>query len=89
MNQPSHNNKPQQGKLAQDQKGKRNSYARFSGIAIQMFAIIAVGTFVGVKLDEQFPNKNNLYTLILSLGSVIMSIVYVIRRIIAGSKNNL
>jgi hypothetical protein len=53
-----------------------------------MFAIIAVGTFIGVKLDEKFPNKNNLYTLILSLGSVIMSIVYVIRRIIAGSKDN-
>jgi hypothetical protein len=53
-----------------------------------MFAIIGVGTFVGVKLDEKYPNKHNLYTLILSLTSVIMSIVYVIRRIIAGSKDN-
>ncbi len=53
-----------------------------------MFAIIAVGTFIGVKLDENYPNEHNLYTLILSLGSVIMSIIYVIRRIIAGSKDN-
>jgi len=53
-----------------------------------MFAIIGVGTFIGVKLDEKYPNKHNLYTLILSLTSVIMSIVYVIRRIIAGSKDN-
>jgi F0F1-type ATP synthase assembly protein I len=87
MSQPSNNNKPQR-KTAQDQKDKLNSYARFSGIAIQMFAIIAVGTFFGVKLDEYFPNTHNLYTLTLSLGSVIMSIVYVIRRIIKGSKDN-
>jgi hypothetical protein len=81
MSQQNHNkHKPPQDKL--------NSYARFSGIAIQMFAIIGVGTFVGVKLDEKYPNKHNLYTLILSLTSVIMSIVYVIRRIIAGSKDN-
>jgi hypothetical protein len=53
-----------------------------------MFAIIAVGTFIGVKLDENYPNEHNLYTLIFTLGSVIMSIVYVIRRIIAGSKDN-
>lgn len=75
-------------KPQQDQKDKLNSYARFSGIAIQMFAIIAVGTFVGVKLDERYPNEHNIYTLVLSLLSVIMSIVYVIRRIIASSKKD-
>ena len=53
-----------------------------------MFAIIGVGTFIGVKLDEMYPNAHNLYTLTLSLGSVIMSIVYVIRRIITGSKDD-
>tara|TARA_R110002073_G_scaffold323061_1_gene500030 strand:- start:194 stop:355 length:162 start_codon:yes stop_codon:yes gene_type:complete len=53
-----------------------------------MFAIIGVGTFIGVKLDESYPNEHKLYTLILSLASVILSIVYVIRRIIAGSKDN-
>jgi len=83
MSHPNHKDKP-----PQDQKDKLNSYARFSGMAIQMFAIIGIGTFIGVKLDEKYPNKHNLYTLILSLGSVIMSIVYVIRRIIAGSKDD-
>ena len=85
MKQSKHN---QHSKPLKDQKDKLNSYAQFSGIAIQMFAIIGVGTFIGVKLDEKYPNKHNLYTLILSLTSVIMSIVYVIRRIIAGSKDN-
>jgi len=85
MNQLKRNqhNKPRKG-----QNDKLNSYARFSGIAIQMFAIIAVGTFIGVKLDENYPNEYNLYTLMLTLSSVIASIIYVIRRIIAASKND-
>ncbi|WP_228054797.1 AtpZ/AtpI family protein [Kordia antarctica] len=65
-----------------------NSYAKYSGIGIQMFAIIAVGSYLGVKLDEKFPNEHKLYTLFLSLGSVIMSIIYVIRRITKDSKEN-
>ena len=65
-----------------------NTYARFSSIAIQMVAIIGVGTFIGFKLDEMYPNKHSLYTLAGSLSSVIISIVYVIRRIIASSKDD-
>ncbi|MCD2258211.1 AtpZ/AtpI family protein [Psychroserpens sp. XSD401] len=53
-----------------------------------MFAIIAVGTFIGYKLDEHYPNTHNLYTLAGSLLSVILSIVYIIRRIIAISKED-
>lgn len=71
-----------------DQKDKLNAYARFSGIAVQMFAIIGMGTYAGVKLDEYLPNKHRLYTIILSLLSVVISIIYVIRRIIAVSKDN-
>ncbi len=52
-----------------------------------MVAIIALGTFIGVKLDEKYPNKITLYPF-LTLVSVIISIVYVIRRIIADSKDN-
>ncbi|WP_262712024.1 AtpZ/AtpI family protein [Formosa maritima] len=65
-----------------------NSYVKFSGIAFQMIAIIAIGTFIGVKLDENYPNKNNLFTLTFTLSSVIISIIFVIRRIIAGSKED-
>jgi hypothetical protein len=49
-----------------------------------MVAIIALATFIGVKLDEVYPNDKDLYTLSLSLSGVILSIVYVIRRIIAN-----
>jgi len=73
-------------KQVKDQKNRLNSYARLSGLVIQMIAIIGVGTFAGIKLDEAYPNEKNLYTLGLTLAGVILSIVYVIRRIIASSK---
>ncbi|WP_367277959.1 AtpZ/AtpI family protein [Winogradskyella sp.] len=82
------NQSNQNSKLPKNQKDRLNSYARFSGIAIQMFAIIGIGSYAGVKLDEAYPNKHNLYTVILSLLSVVISIVFVIRRIIAASKDN-
>lgn len=79
--------------MAEDNDHKKksnqlNSYARFSGLVIQMAAIIGVGTFIGIKLDDKFPNEHNLYTLILSLTAVIASIYYVIRQIIAASKDD-
>lgn len=69
-------------------KERPNTYAHFSGLAIQMFAIIAIGTFCGVKLDENYPNEHKLYTVFFSLTSVILSIFIVIRRIIANSKED-
>ena len=67
-------------------ENRLNSYAKYSGIAIQMFAIIGIGSFIGVKLDQHFNNDDNPWTIIFSLSSTIISIVFVIRRIIANSK---
>ncbi|WP_367182393.1 AtpZ/AtpI family protein [Winogradskyella sp.] len=85
MSQPNQNNRNKQRK---DPKDRLNSYAHYSGLVIQMMAIIGVATFIGIKLDEKYPNDKDLYTLALSLTGVILSIVYVIRRIIATSKKN-
>ncbi len=79
---------PSNQKPPKDQKDKLNSYARFSGIVLQMVAIICIGTFIGVKLDECYPNENDLYTLGFTFVFVIVSIIFVIRRIIAASKDN-
>lgn len=65
-----------------------NSYAKYSGIALQMFVIIGVGSFIGVKIDDYTENTNNLWTIILSLSSTILAVVFVIRRIIANSKDD-
>ncbi len=69
-------------------KNSFNSYARFSGIAFQMIAIVMVGSFIGVKLDDKFPNEHNWYTLALSLASVILSVIFVIRNINLASKDS-
>ncbi len=52
-----------------------------------MAAIIALGTFLGISLDENFPNENNIFSLILTLFSVFFSVFYAIKRIIWISKN--
>ena len=70
------------------QKKPLNQYARFSGVLFQMIAIIALGTFLGVKLDERYPNKNNLYTIISVTLSVVLSIYAAIRQIIKLSKED-
>ena len=71
------------------QKSPLNSaYAKYSGIGIQMFAIIGVGAFAGVKLDDYLGNDNNLYTIILSLIAVFAAMFYVIRSILKMSKED-
>lgn len=65
-----------------------NSYAKYSAIAFQMFAIIGVGSFIGVKIDAHLGNDNKLWTIIFSLCSTILAVIFVIRRIIANSKDD-
>jgi len=64
------------------------NYDRYYGIAIQMLAIIGIGTFVGTKIDENYPNKHNIFTALLSLISVVLSTFIAVRRIIANSKED-
>lgn len=57
-----------------------NAYAKFSSIAFQMIVIIGLGTYVGLKLDEKYPNNLSLFTIALSLISVIITMFYVIKQ---------
>ena len=50
------------------------SYAKYSGIAFQMAAIIFLGTWGGYKLDSYFGFSNHVLTLILSEYFLISSI---------------
>lgn len=65
-----------------------NAYAKYSNLVIQMAVIIILGVFIGIKLDEKFPNENDLYTLFSTLTAVILSMIYVINRIISASKDD-
>jgi ATP synthase protein I len=58
------------------------SYARYSGLAFQMFAIIGLGIFVGVKLDQWLKIGFPVFTVILSLLSVSAAIYTAVKDLI-------
>lgn len=59
-----------------------NAYAKYSGIAFKMGAIIFIGTFGGLKLDEYLNFDKHFFTITLSLLSVILAIYSVIKDLI-------
>ncbi|QNJ97461.1 AtpZ/AtpI family protein [Constantimarinum furrinae] len=80
MTEPNESKKRRQSKI--------NSYARYSGVAFQMLAIIGLGSFGGVKLDEAFPNKYSVWTILCSLGSVAIAMYFVIKQVSDSSKKD-
>lgn len=74
----------------QEQKPKEqlNTYVRFSGIGFQMIAIIGLGVYAGIKLDEYYPNKYNLFKIIFSLTSIMMALYFVINKVTKFSKKD-
>ncbi len=68
-----------ENKMNFDQKKRPlNSYARYSGMGLQMLTIILIGIFGGYKLDGWLHTKP-LLIIILSLLSVILAIYSVTR----------
>jgi F0F1-type ATP synthase assembly protein I len=62
-----------------DQKKRQlNAYARYSNIAFQMLVIILAGVFGGYKLDGWL-GTTPVFTILLSLLSVILAIYFVTR----------
>lgn len=56
-----------------------DSYARYSSIGFQMLAIILLGVFGGVKLDQWLKLGVPVFTIILSILSVVLAIYYAIK----------
>lgn len=63
-------------------------YSRYSSIAIQMLTIILLGVFGGVKLDQWIGLKFPLFSIVLSLSSVILAIYIVTKDLIRKNKSN-
>jgi ATP synthase protein I len=57
-------------------------FARYSGIAFQMIAIILVATWGGIKLDKLTGFEKPVFTIILSLFGVFAAIYTIIRDLI-------
>ena len=83
MNKKNQNQQPKK-------KNTLNKYAHLTGIGFQMIVIIGLGVYGGKKLDQAYPNKNQLFTIILALIAVIISMIYVIMQVgkISNKKNS-
>jgi len=64
-----------------------NAFARYSGIAFQMGITIYLGNLLGVWLDEKYDNKEELYTKVVTLIAVFLSMYLVIKQVVRDSKN--
>jgi ATP synthase protein I len=67
-------------------KEQFNSYARYSAMAFQMAIIIGVGTFGGYQLDIWLGLKFKIFTIVLSLFSVILAIYFFVKDFIHPKK---
>ena len=60
-------------------KKQLNNYAKYSSLAFQMVAIILAGVFGGIKLDELVALEFPLFTVVLSLVAVVLSMYYAVK----------
>ena len=64
----------------EDKGGKQGTnFAKYTGIAFQMLATIGLFCFIGYKIDQNRTSNKLLFTALLGLAGVIISLVQVIR----------
>ncbi len=64
---------------ADDTTRNSSAVAKYSGIAIQMIAIIGLSTWAGVWLDKHFRTATPWYTIGLTLSGIFLALYQVIR----------
>jgi len=79
MKNQSNQSKP---KPEREKRPPLESYARYSNLAFQMFAVIGIGIFGGVKLDQWLKIGFPVFTVLLSILSVAASIYLAIKDLI-------
>jgi F0F1-type ATP synthase assembly protein I len=60
--------------IPEKKKKSLDNYTRYSSIAFQMLIIILIGVFGGIKLDKWLELNVPVFTIILSILSVILAI---------------
>lgn len=65
-----------------NKKSGISKFARFSGLGIQMGAVIAIFTWLGTYLDKKFASKTPWWTIGLSLFGVMAGLYLVIKEVI-------
>jgi hypothetical protein len=72
----------------QKKKNQLHKLARFSGIAFQMAATLFLGTYIGMKLDEKYPNDYHAFTALCSILFISGYLYITIRKIVKNSDND-
>ena len=67
------------------EKKQPNVALKYSGMAFQMLAVIAIGVFGGIKLDE-YLHTGQIFTIVLSLISICAGIYLAIKDFIKPGK---
>ncbi|WP_036678000.1 AtpZ/AtpI family protein [Daejeonella oryzae] len=73
--------KPTNEEDLKDEKKALSGYAKYTGVAFQMMAIIGVCAFIGYKLDEYYQNETQWITALAGVLGVIVSIYQTIRQL--------
>lgn len=63
----------------EDKKQPLNAYLKYSSLGFQMIGIIGAFTFAGYKLDESQQSSIPIYTAILSLVGVAISLYFIFK----------
>jgi cytoskeletal protein CcmA (bactofilin family) len=61
------------------QNNKPNNYIRYTTLGFQILGSVLLGVFVGQWLDKKYHSENSLFTIILSLVMIIVSLYQVIK----------
>ncbi len=68
--------------MTQNKNKSSNDYVRYSALAFEMFALILAAVLGGRWLDKQLELTHPVFTLILSLASVIAAVFLLIKSLI-------
>jgi hypothetical protein len=63
-------------------KNRFDSFIRYSSLGFEMMGMIALGTFLGYKIDQAMDNNFKWFTFFLMIVSVIGTIIYTIRKLL-------
>ncbi|MEZ5000242.1 MAG: AtpZ/AtpI family protein [Bacteroidales bacterium] len=79
MNSQAQPEQPKKRKTEKENSDDLKSYARYSGMALQMIVIIGLMTYAGVWLDEKREADTPVFTLIFSLVGVFAALYSVLK----------
>lgn len=60
-------------------KNPLNNYARYSSIAVELIVIVLVGVFLGVKLDDWIGTSVPVFTILFSIGAIVLALYATLR----------